>query len=213
MSSTSEASDTDFLYTTLPTEQKEQKTKYKVSLNGIKKSTRNKVFGGGCWCLLMTFLLCFFLIPRNPKVYLENIIFYDDGGYGTFNFKNNNYYKETWKNPDISLYWLPYDGQTVGSICYTDDDPCDAYIRNNCAIQLGEFKNDEHFTTQAKTNKHRQISLVSSTQKELACTSWMLLNPYQGMSQRLITTGNVKGKNMMQDYKKRDISTEYYYYY
>jgi len=176
MSSTSEASDTDFLYTTLPTEQKEQKTKYKVSLNGIKKPTRNKICGSGCVCLLTTFLLFFFLIPRNPKVYLENIIFYDDGGYGTFNFKNNNYYKETWKNPDISLYWLPYDGQTVG-------------------------------------NKHRQISLVSSTQKELACTSWMLLNPYQGMSQRLITTGNVKGKNMMQDYKKRDISTEYYYYY
>ena len=52
---------------------------------------------GGCCCLmtLAIFLLCFFLIPRTPSVWLKANSLKITGDYmsGTFSFQNNDYYK------------------------------------------------------------------------------------------------------------------------
>lgn len=169
-------------------------------------------FGGCFGLLLLVFLLCFFLIPRNPRIHLKNIYLDSNGnGYGTFKLVNKNFYKEKWRNPDISLYWLPYDGQVVGEKCYTSNNPCNTYIENKCAIRLGEFKNTEHYSAKMQSSHHTEIDLLSATNDEIACTSWMILNPYQNLKQRLATTGTIKVKNMMYN-KKKKINTQYYYY-
>ena len=181
--------------------------------NFNKKNKRNpkKTFCFISMGLLLTFLLCFFLIPRKPNIKLNNIVFSQTGdGYGTFELINNNYYQETWRNPDISLYWLPYDNQIVGEKCYSDN-PCSKYINHNCAIKLGEFKNDDHYNTKKRSKKTKQIQVLSSTDQEVACITWMILNPYEGLNQRLATTGTIKVNNMMNN-KKKSVSTQYYYY-
>ena len=179
--------------------------------NNRKRYRRRKV--GGCCCfLLLTFLLCFFLIPRNPQIHLKSIYLDSNGnGYGSFKLVNNNFYKEKWRNPDISLYWLPYDGQVVGENCYVGNSPCNKYIENQCAIRLGEFKNTEHYYAESRSSHNTEIDLLSSTNEEIACTTWMILNPYQNLKQRLATTGTIKLKNMMNK-KKEKINTQYYYY-
>ena len=52
---------------------------------------------------------------------------------------------------------------------------------------------------------------MKSTAQEIACTSWMLLNPYQGMSQRLMTTGHVLAESSLHNFGKINIPKEYYY--
>jgi hypothetical protein len=178
--------------------------------NHIKKS--NKIYAGCGIGILFICLLCFFLIPRNPRINLKKIYLDINGsGYGDFELINKNFYKETWRNPDISLYWVPYDGQVVGEKCYSNNNPCNKYINNRCAIKLGEFKNSDHYNTKMLSSKHKQIELSSVTDNEIACTSWMLLNPYENLKQMLVTTGNIKVKNMMNNNKKR-ISSQYYYF-
>tara|TARA_B110000495_G_C22754658_1_gene442024 strand:+ start:39 stop:635 length:597 start_codon:yes stop_codon:yes gene_type:complete len=162
--------------------------------------------------VLLTFLLCFFLIPRNPVIHLKKIYFDGNGnGYGNFKLTNKNFYKEKWSNPDISLYWVPYDGQVVGEKCYSINNPCNKYINNKCAIKLGEFKNTEHYNTKMQSSKHKQIDLLAVTNDEIACTSWMILNPYENLKQRLATTGTINVKNMINN-KKKGVHTQYYYY-
>lgn len=209
----SENNDSNINYTELePSQDKYAYTYYVVP----PSPKRKKQCGGGCCCmLLIAFFLCYFLIPRNPMVYLNKLIF--DNSYnceGTFEFKNNNYFSVDWKKPDISLYWIPYDGQTVGQVCYGSDDPCesDKYYKGICAIKLGEFKSDEKFTTNARTVKNENIKMLTSTQQEIACTTWMMLNPYENMPQKLLTSGHIHAKTALTDFGKVYISKQYYYY-
>lgn len=171
--------------------------------------------GGMCCCLLViSFCLCFFLIPRHPTVVLNKLIISENGtGYGIFKFTNNNYYDITWKDPDISLYWLPYKGQSVGNICYNQGDYCDSsvYVNSICAIKLGEFELKDHFNTKGKTKVQKDIPMMESTPQELACTTWMLMNPYQGMSQRMITYGHIIANSNLHNYGKINIPKTYYY--
>lgn len=170
---------------------------------------------GGCLVLsLIGFLLCFFLIPRYPTVYLKHIEINNNTLYGNFNFKNNNYYQVECKNPDISLYWLPYNGEDVGKICYGNDDvPCesDYYFDNVCAIKIGIFTSDLSFNTKAQSSKNINIVMLISNQQELACSSWMLFNSYQYQPQRLITIGHVNANSPITDYGKIKVRESYYY--
>ena len=99
----------------------------------------------------------------------------------------------------------------VGENCYANNSPCNKYIENQCAIRLGEFKNTEHYYAESRSSHNTEIDLLSSTNEEIACTTWMILNPYQNLKQRLATTGTIKLKNMMNN-KKEKINTQYYYY-
>lgn len=176
---------------------------------------KRKQCGGICCCLMfLTFFLCFFLIPRKPTVILDKLKIGDnETGYGTFVFYNNNYFDLSWKKSDISVYWLPYNGQTVGNVCYNQNNVCDSsvYVDSICAIKLGEFEQEKNFKSKSRSKKHKDIPLMKSTAQEIACTSWMLLNPYQGLSQRLMTTGHVLAESSFHNFGKINIPKEYYY--
>ena len=62
-----------------------------------------------------------------------------------------------------------------------------------------------------QSSKHKQIDLLAVTDDEIACTSWMILNPYENLKQRLATTGTINVKNMINN-KKKGVHTQYYYY-
>ena len=178
-------------------------------------SKKKKQCGGMCCCLLMLiFFLCFFFIPRKPTVVLDKLMIAENGtSYGSFRFHNNNYFDIWWKNPDISLYWLPYNGQEVGSICYNQDHVCDSsiYVDSMCAIKLGEFEKKNTFRSESRSIKQKNIPMVDSTLQEIACTSWMILNPYQGRSQRLLTMGHVHSESEIHNFGKISIPKTFYY--
>lgn len=178
-------------------------------------SKKRKQCGGLCCCLMvLTFFLCFFLTPRKPSVLLDKLKIGDNqSGTGTFVFYNYNYFDLSWKKSDISVYWLPYNGQTIGSVCYNQEHVCDSsvYVNSICAIKIGEFEQEKTFRTKARSKEHKDINMVKSTVQELACISWMLLNPYQGMSQRLMTTGHVLAESSFHNFGKINIPKEYYY--
>ena len=69
----SENNDSNINYTELePSQDKYAYTYYVVP----PSPKRKKQCGGGCCCmLLIAFFLCYFLIPRNPMVYLNKLIF------------------------------------------------------------------------------------------------------------------------------------------
>ena len=179
-------------------------------------TNRKKQKQGCCCCttLLIGFLLCFFLIPRPAHIFLQNIIISSSGDiFGNFQFKNNNFYNIKWYKPDISLYWIPYNGQQVGQICYDNISQCDSklYYDNMCAIKLGEFKSNINFNTKALSQKNKQIELINSTSQQIACTSWMILNPYQNKEQRLISNGHIYINSDIFMKKKIKVPDEYYY--
>ena len=125
----------------------------------IPRQPRQKKQCGGACCLfcLVTFLLCFFLIPRQPNAVLNELDI-NSNGYCTGNFKfiNNNYYKTNWENPKISLYWVPYNGQTVGQVCYNDGSYCDKKFHQTCAIIIGTFQSNYKFKIEAKSSKTKE---------------------------------------------------------
>ena len=186
-----------------------------IVLNEPKNDRKKKI------CIYLSFLFTilgvtslFLFIPKNPKVSLDYISIDNNSVLGKFSFKNMNYYKVEWNNPDINLYWLPYNGQTVGSVCYgNDDSPCESnkYYKNICAIKLGEFNSDTKFKTKARTTNHKNIEMLSSTQQEIACASWMILNPYNNQPQELVTSGHVNAKAENANFGKIDIENQYYY--
>ena len=170
---------------------------------------------GVCLLLsLISFLLCFFLIPRYPTVYLKYIEINNNTLYGKFNLKNNNYYEVKWKNPEISLYWIPYNGEDIGHICYGDDDnTCESnyYFNNICAIKIGIFQSDLSFNTKERISKDININMLHSNQQELACSSWMLFNSYQYEPQRLITIGHINANSPVTNYGNVKVQESYYY--
>ena len=82
-----------------------------------------------------------------------------------------------------------------------------------CAIKLGEFLSNEKFGSNAKSSTNKNLQLISTTNQEIACASWMILNPYQGKPQRLLTDGHIFSKSNLQNYKKIYVPKRYYYFY
>ena len=187
-----------------------------------KESRKKKTCLGGTFCsLLLALLLFMILLPKSPEVLLRKITFNTDNSVtGEFTFRNNNYYDIKWKNPDMSLYWVPYDGQTVGATCYgalgkleVGDSTCDSdkYYDHMCAIKLGEFESDIDFETKPRTDKARDIQMLTSSQQEQACAAWMILNPYGNLPQRLVTSGHIHAESSIAEFGKVRVGNQYYY--
>ena len=182
----------------------------------IPTQPRRRKQCGSCCCLsLFAFVLFLIFLPKTPRVYLNTLYYSAEGiNQAEFVFKNKNFYHMEWENPDISLYWIPYDGQSVGSVCYgVDDSPCESnfYHHNICAIKLGEFQSDLRFKTNARSITNKNIDMLSSSQQEAACAAWMILNPYANQPQRMITTGSINAKGDLIDFQQIKVSDEYYY--
>jgi len=187
-----------------------------------KESRKKKTCMGSTFCILLLGLTLFLiLLPKSPEVFLRKITFNTDGDTtGEFSFRNNNYYDVKWNNPDLTLYWIPYDGQTVGATCYgalgkleVADSPCDSnkYYDHMCAIKLGEFKSDIKFETKPRTDKERDIQMLTSSQQEQACAAWMILNPYDNLQQRLVTSGHIHAESSIAKFGKVYVKNQYYY--
>lgn len=183
----------------------------------ITKSKNKKICGTIIGILLiLSILLTIFLTPRQPSVILENGDCDIQDTFscgGIFNFKNNNYYQVNFKNPNINLYWVPYDGQSVGEVCYNNGELCDPKVNNFCAIKIGEFSSNYNFDVKKRSSEEKRLELLNSTSQEYACISWMLINGYSNYSPRLLTSGHVYAKSKLKDFGKIKIKDEYYYIY
>lgn len=198
-------------------EKNENEIKEQLIVKTYKKNNYNKE---KCSCVILSFLtclfLCFFLIPRKPNVILKNINVNNRTNYsidGTFIFKNYNYYNVYWKKLEISLYWIPYEGQNVGNICYDNGNVCeyDFNIQYICPIKIGIFEEQNQFETKKKSQIEKRIILKSSNEQQIACSLWMFLNPYENKPQQLITKGHVHYNDIYIKNNKINIQTNYYY--
>ena len=213
MTSKTPISDNEDVYQAIPlVDSTNNKSDTSAPVNS--KVYNRKIQCGSICCLLSlsTFLLCFFLIPRQPIVVLQQLDFNNNEYFaGKFKFKNNNFYKTKWENPKISLYWVPYDGQSVGPVCYNDGNYCDKKIHNNCGIKIAQFQSSYSFKLESRSSQEKELNLKNSTSQEMACSAWMLLNPYENLPQRLITSGYVHVKSDINDFGEVDVNEEYYY--
>ena len=189
---------------------------YTLELNQTKSKKKNNCC---LYILIVSFLSClifWILFPRVPHASFKYLTIYNTTLFADFKFKNSNNYNVNWKDINMDLYWIPYQGQSVGPICYGDNDtPCETkiYVDNMCAIKLGEFKKIDKFNTKAHSRVSKSLKLTYLTNQQLACTYWMILNPYQNKPQFLMTKGSVQSSNMLQDYHKIEIPKEYYEIY
>ena len=53
--------------------------------------------------------------------------------------------------------------------------------------------------------------MLSSSQQELACASWMMFNPYNNQPQKLVTSGHINAKAANTNFGKIGIENQYYY--
>jgi len=145
------------------------------------------------------------LIPYNPVVQIDNLKCDINNCIGSFKFTNNNYYKTYWNNPKLSLYWVPYNNQTIGTSCYNY-----TYC-SNCLIKIGDFQNtqtNDKFSIDRKSSKIKEFSLVNSS--KFSCINWIQLNPYKNLPVRFLTTGHINVKTDLNNYGKINIRQNYY---
>lgn len=166
-----------------------------------------------CFIWIIGFMLCFFLIPHQPIVKLDNLECYITSGcIGDFKFTNNNFYETVWTNPTISLYWEPYKNQQLGNSCYNNNTFCDKYFHyNTCAIKIGQFKSIPKFKVDTKSSKNKKLILDNMTFHEISCMSSMILNPYEELSQILLAYGHIDVKNDLNSIKNMKINDFYYF--
>jgi hypothetical protein len=178
-----------------------------------------------CACTLVSlfiFLMCFFLIPRTPTLWLSDLTFAqadDDttavsNTKGKFVFKNNNYFGVKWKDVDVKLYWLLNPGQILTYACAqsTDiNDVCAFYYGGDCAVPIGDFSNTDHFETDTRETVKRSLPLTQ-TQQEQACSAQVI---YAGGYdiQRLLTKGTAEASSSSRNFGKVHVSDTVYGYY
>jgi hypothetical protein len=182
---------------------------------------RKKCFGcGSCLCVvaaLLTILALFFLLPRTPTMWLAQVTANPTSGAleGAFEFVNNNYFSVTWENPDVDLYWLPYDQQLVTQSCFgvggTANDSCAFYRDGWCAIKVAEFSETDTFTTKKRTSVERDLGLTQTSQA-LACSLNMLASQLLNGQQRMLTTGSVHASSPLRNFGRVAVSEVYYYF-
>lgn len=177
---------------------------------------------GSCCCMsLLLFLLLFFFWPRTPSVWLNNVTLSTsdtETATGTFKFKNENYFGVKWSKPDISLYWMPSDGTTIGATCSgstTDASAACEYLggySKQCAIKIGEFSDDDaDFNTDSQEQTNEVLPLAQTSQ-QLACVVNMgLVAANQNLAQLLYSKGNVHAKSDYRNFGKVSIDGTYYY--
>lgn len=176
---------------------------------------------GGCCCVmtLAIFLLCFFLIPRTPSVWLKagSLKFVQESSSsnwatsGTFSFQNNDYYKVEWSKAEIDMYWVPIANSYVVNTCVADVNVCDSGLFYNgmCAIKIGQFEKGKTFTTEAKSTTNEDFQLNALTAQEQYCMTNMMASALNLGQARLVTRGHVSNKGQGQI----KVSDSFYYYY
>lgn len=179
----------------------------KKSYYKVQDQTRKHIFYGYAFCFswMFLFLICLYLIPYNPIIQLYNLKCNDNNCLGSFKFINNNYYKTYWNDPKLSLYWVPYNNQSIGSSCYKYSN-CP-----NCLIKIGNFQNtltNDNFNIDSKSNKIKEFSLINST--KMSCINWIQLNPYKNLPERFLATGHINVKTDLNNYGKINVKRNYY---
>lgn len=163
----------------------------------------------GTLVALFVFLMIFFLVPRDPAIYLKNISAdSSDNIYGGFEFKNLNYFGVHWKDMETNLYWLPYD-VTVLTTCYTGSEDCSFYYFGSCAIKLGSFDDNSKFSTNSRDNVNRKVELTQ-TEQELACSKQMIVNSANNNYQNLMLKGSIHAKSETRNFGKVHVRKSIY---
>ena len=166
------------------------------------------------------FLMLFFLIPRTPSLWLNDIVFVqsDDttasSTKGKFIFQNRNYFGVKWKDVEVKLFWLPDDDQFITFACALSTntaDVCEFYYRGFCAIPLGEFENSDKFETNSRQSVKRSLTLTQTNQ-ELACSAQVIVAG-GGALQRLLTKGTVHAESSTRNFGKVHASDTIYSYF
>jgi len=179
---------------------------------------------GFCCCLLAVFLAVFFILPRTPAVWLDHVKFdsnTESGALeatGVFKLDNNNYFDVTWKEAQMSMYWLPWDQQGILAACsgsVTDaTEACEFFQDGYCAIPLGTFTSADGDKYQTGSRDTKGVSLpLSMTSQQAACAAEMLVvaSLNQGTNtQRLMTKGSMAAKATMRDFGRVHVSDTYY---
>ena len=80
---------------------------------------------------------------QDPKVWMKSVqlnSLNDEGDpqiTGKVKFQNNNFFEAKWKDPNIRLYWLPDEGQSITEACSGSSDDadkaCEYYDNGRCA--------------------------------------------------------------------------------
>mmetsp|Transcript_65895 Transcript_65895/g.148704 ORF Transcript_65895/g.148704 Transcript_65895/m.148704 type:complete len:194 (-) Transcript_65895:42-623(-) len=142
----------------------------------LQNETKKKSICGSICCVAVAaFLLCFFLIPRQPSVWLVHLnVGQASSGVaesavtqitGTFKFRNENFFAVDWRAPAVSLYWLPYDDQPVVAGCWGEE-PCSFWQDGWCAIKLGEFTDPGlKFSTGMRDGRQQVLELQQTAQQ------------------------------------------------
>lgn len=134
---------------------------------------------------------------------------------GTFAFKNNNYFKVHWHNPEFNLYWIPtnVNGQIVLEACSgSASDPyeaCEFYVDGYCAINIGEFTSTKSFSTTAMEKVDEDLTLVQNS-NQVACASQMVVASRLQGSQLLYSRGSVKAKAAIRNFGEVHVDDEFY---
>lgn len=180
----------------------------------VVQERKRRLCGCGCCCFMIAlFLLLFFLVPRTPSTWLQNLTNVDDGlgnsttFYGTFQFKNNNYFSVKWSDPEIGLYWVPKTGTNVLNTCICLYD----VVGTTCAIKLGEFNSQDSFSTNPQEHIDEEFMLVQSNQ-EVACALNMISASLLS-DQILYTKGSVKAKGAVRNFGKINVRNTFYDFY
>ena len=161
-----------------------------------------------CLFYIILFTSCFFLIPREPYLYFENVIVNNNTLTGNFKLKNNNYYNMYWKNPQINLYWVPNDGDEINDDCYNNN-PCNKM----CEYILGEFHSEEHYQTPMLSTKSINLKMYFPDEYCKYCYSSMLINTKKNSYERLLTKGKIKAKSDITQFSNVHTTETYYYLY
>ena len=163
---------------------------------------------------------------QDPKVWMKSVqlnSLNDEGDpqiTGKVKFQNNNFFEAKWKDPNIRLYWLPDEGQSITEACSGSSDDadkaCEYYDNGRCAIRLGKLVTDDTWKTKARETKTKQMDLYQSNEQELACSRQMNTVSEIGGDQKLVSKGTVKAKMSLysstQGWVTEKVQKEYYYY-
>lgn len=181
---------------------------------------QQKRCGGGCCCIaIMTGLLLFFLIPRQPSVNYQYMVYsgpaYDGTGslanvtaadlVGRYRFENMNYYSVDWSKLAMKNYYMsPY---TTG---------CDVtkvkWGVQYCGKEMGSFEKKSEFSTGPRTRSYQDVPLTAEAGSgEFANMLAMLTECFLNGDVLVMSQGHVTEMTGLHDFGQVSINDQYYW--